>query len=176
MSLASGRWKMMLRNRSGRGWASVEKLFPANLSWLGLIAAVSGLPGAMDRHAACLCKVAEYGKAHRLGWALCYVWCGGVLLSHTLSGAVPSPCQVLASGFGMGPGVSPGPWPPQIFNCPSPPFLGVRVVWLFGDRWVDATRVCVRDRRPSVWLVWLAQVRVLASARGTGLTGLCFDR
>ena len=46
-----------------------------------------------------------------------YVWCGGVLLSHTLSGAVPSPCQALASGFGMGPGVSPGPWPPQIFSC-----------------------------------------------------------
>ena len=46
-----------------------------------------------------------------------YVWCGGVLLSHTLSGAVPSPCQALASGFGMGPGVSPGPWPPQIFCC-----------------------------------------------------------
>ena len=45
-----------------------------------------------------------------------YVWCGGVLLSHTLSGAVPSPCQALASGFGMGPGVSPGPWPPQIFS------------------------------------------------------------
>lgn len=45
------------------------------------------------------------------------VWCGGVLLSHTLSGAVPSPCQALASGFGMGPGVSPGPWPPQIFSC-----------------------------------------------------------
>ena len=45
------------------------------------------------------------------------VECGGVLLSHTLSGAVPSPCQALASGFGMGPGVSPGPWPPQIFSC-----------------------------------------------------------
>ena len=44
------------------------------------------------------------------------VWCGGVLLSHTLSGAVPSPCQALASGFGMGPGVSPGPWPPQILG------------------------------------------------------------
>ena len=43
-------------------------------------------------------------------------WCGGVLLSHILSDAVPSPCQVFASGFGMGPGVSPGPWPPQICN------------------------------------------------------------
>jgi len=32
-----------------------------------------------------------------------------VLLSHTLSSAVPSPCQALASGFGKGPGVSPGP-------------------------------------------------------------------
>ena len=42
-----------------------------------------------------------------------YVWCGGVLLSHTLSGAVPSPCQALASGFGMGPGVSPRLWSPQ---------------------------------------------------------------
>ena len=47
--------------------------------------------------------------------------CGGVLLSHILSGAVPSPCQALASGFGMGPGVSPGPWPPQIFNSSSRP-------------------------------------------------------
>ena len=45
------------------------------------------------------------------------VGCGGALLSHTLSSAVPSPCQALASGFGMGPGVSPGPWPPQIFSC-----------------------------------------------------------
>jgi hypothetical protein len=32
---------------------------------------------------------------------------GGVLLSHTLPGAVPSALWVLASGFGMGPGVSP---------------------------------------------------------------------
>ena len=36
-----------------------------------------------------------------------------MLLSHTLPGAVPSPCQALASGFGKGPGVTPGPWPPQ---------------------------------------------------------------
>ena len=32
---------------------------------------------------------------------------GGVLLSHTLAGAVPSALKGLASGFGMGPGVSP---------------------------------------------------------------------
>ena len=44
------------------------------------------------------------------------VWSGGALLSHTLSGAVPSPCRALASGFGMGPGVSPWPWPPQILS------------------------------------------------------------
>ncbi len=30
---------------------------------------------------------------------------GGVLLSHTLSSAVPSALEGLASGFGMGPGV-----------------------------------------------------------------------
>ena len=32
---------------------------------------------------------------------------GGVLLSHTLPSAVPSALWVLATGFGMGPGVSP---------------------------------------------------------------------
>ena len=46
---------------------------------------------------------------------------GDVLLSHTLSGAVPSPCKALASGFGMGPGVSPWLWSPQIFNNHHPP-------------------------------------------------------
>ena len=42
-------------------------------------------------------------------WGPSTVWwlSGGVLLSHTLSGAVPSALWVLASGFGMGPGVSP---------------------------------------------------------------------
>jgi hypothetical protein len=43
---------------------------------------------------------------------LSYVVHGGVLLSHTLSGAVPSALEGLASGFGMGPGVSPPLWPP----------------------------------------------------------------
>ena len=69
------------------------------------------------------------------------VWCDGVLLSHTLSGAVPSPCQVLASGFGMGPGVSPGPWPPQILGY-RPGNRGFPAgVWRFGDRTMDAVAV-----------------------------------
>ena len=37
---------------------------------------------------------------------------GGVLLSHTVAGAVPLALKGLASGFGMGPGVSPSLWPP----------------------------------------------------------------
>ena len=42
---------------------------------------------------------------------------GGVLLSHILSGAVPSALEGLASGFGMGPGVPPPPTPPTtLFN------------------------------------------------------------
>ncbi len=50
-----------------------------------------------------------WGKApHLVVWGLSCEWLsGGVLLSHTLSGAVPSALWVLASGFGMGPGVSP---------------------------------------------------------------------
>jgi hypothetical protein len=37
---------------------------------------------------------------------------GGVLLSHILSGAVPSALAGLTSGFGMVPGVSLSLWPP----------------------------------------------------------------
>ena len=44
----------------------------------------------------------EYKKSHPVGW-LFFTECvrGGVLLSHTLPSAVPSPCRVLASRFGM---------------------------------------------------------------------------
>jgi hypothetical protein len=41
---------------------------------------------------------------------------GGVLLSHTVSGAVPSALEGLASGFGMLPGVSPSLWPPKLYG------------------------------------------------------------
>ena len=87
------------------------------------------------------------------------VWCGGVLLSHTLPCAVPSALRVLASGFGMGPGVSPALWPPQpwsparpgavgwsavdsraavVFGCPVPGVVG----WETHSGRVHARSVC----------------------------------
>ena len=69
---------------------------------------------------------------------------GDVLLSHTLSGAVPSPCKALASGFGMGPGVSPWLWSPQIFNESPPPRGGG--MWRSGNRTMDATDRSVTKR------------------------------
>ena len=45
---------------------------------------------------------------------------GGVLLSHTPAGAVPSALKGLASGFGMGPGVSPSLWPPGNLELSCP--------------------------------------------------------
>src|SRR5579862_1592985 len=45
-----------------------------------------------------------------------FEWCsGGVLLSREASLAVPSALKGLTSGFGMGPGVSPSLWPPQLY-------------------------------------------------------------
>ena len=55
-----------------------------------------------------VCLLKGGGPNHGGGWGLDRNVCsGGVLLSHTLPGAVPSALWVLASGFGMGPGVSP---------------------------------------------------------------------
>ena len=45
--------------------------------------------------------------------------CGGVLLSREASLAVPSALRGLTSGFGMGPGVSPSLWPPQLCGITS---------------------------------------------------------
>jgi hypothetical protein len=39
---------------------------------------------------------------------------GDVLLSHTVTHAVPSALKVLTSVFGMGTGVAPSPWSPRI--------------------------------------------------------------
>ena len=77
---------------------------------MGPVVAVSG--GSVgSRRVVCSCRGMRKGSR-----AACAVrdpcpmlWSGGVLLSHTLPSAVPLPCWVLASGFGMGPGVSPRP-------------------------------------------------------------------
>ena len=116
------------------------------------------------------CRGMACGKPTGWGGLSLTCWCGGVLLSHILSGAVPSPCQVLASGFGMGPGVSPGPWPPQVFNSSlSPRVAGVVVrgpdggrVRVFVSRCrvfaqvfrVDACLVCVPIGRVSRSCCW----------------------
>ena len=58
--------------------------------------------------------------------------CGGVLLSREASLAVPSALRGLTSGFGMGPGVSPSLWPPQLYRNisleGSRPYFGNRIV------------------------------------------------
>ena len=41
---------------------------------------------------------------------------GGDLLSHKVPLAVPLTLRGLASGFGMGPGVSPSTWPPKLYG------------------------------------------------------------
>ena len=41
---------------------------------------------------------------------------GVVLLSHTVTSAVPSALKGLTSGFGMGPGVSPSTWTPKLYG------------------------------------------------------------
>ena len=61
------------------------------------------------------------------------VMCGGVLLSREASLAVPSALRGLTSGFGMGPGVSPSLWPPQLYGNiglrdGSRPYSGNRTV------------------------------------------------
>src|SRR4051795_11126215 len=48
-----------------------------------------------------------------------YVEFGGVLLSHNPSVAVPSALSGLASGFGMGPGVSLTLKPPKHYETPT---------------------------------------------------------
>ena len=60
---------------------------------------------------------AQRTKGHPPSWWVALrIACvsGGVLLSHPVSGAVPSALGGLASGFGMGPGVSLSLWPPEL--------------------------------------------------------------
>ena len=57
---------------------------------------------------------------------------GGVLLFRVLAGAVPLALGVLASGFGMGPGVSSPLWPPRgLWWGACGGVVVVVVVWLW---------------------------------------------
>ena len=59
--------------------------------------------------------------------------CGGVLLSHTLPGAVPSALWGLASGFGMDAGRFPHAMTAaRRFNLLSTPPVGATVGWVGG--------------------------------------------
>src|SRR5277367_5780801 len=75
--------------------------------------------------------------------------CGGVLLSREASLAVPSALRGLTSGFGMGPGVSPSLWPPQLYGNIS--LDGSRPY--FGNRIVDANPPISRGYMQSLWSV-----------------------
>src|SRR6478672_4322697 len=67
---------------------------------------------------------------------------GDVLLSHAVARAVPSALRGLASGFGMGPGVSLSLWSPKLYGDmartaakPRGPHLGNRTVDANIDLW-----------------------------------------
>ena len=87
-----------------------------------------------------------------------YLWCvlGGVLLSRTLAGAVPSALSGLASGFGMGAGRFPVAVTTETI---------VRVVRESLD---NSIRLCC---------VWLPHTRVVShTRRARVLVGLVVDR
>ena len=73
-----------------------------------------------------------------------YWLCGGVLLSRRVAPAVPSALAGLASGFGMGPGVSPPPWPPQHVQAVS---LSVSRRWRGPGRACEPGSGCESRRR-----------------------------
>ena len=75
---------------------------------------------------------------------------GGVLLSHPVPRAVPSALKGLASGFGMGPGVSPSLWQPKLYGVGpgTRPSLGNRTVDANTSRYFSPKREKVASPRP----------------------------
>ena len=71
---------------------------------------------------------------------------GDDLLSHTLTSAVPSALEGLASGFGMGPGVPPPPQPPTTLSKSNGSMLQM---WLCAQgHTVDANKMLRSSPRP----------------------------
>ena len=114
---------LILPNRA-RARSFGPELRSGRSSYSGLLSHSRSLrySGAVDQFGACAAAAGEPSPAvglwrervegHLGGWPSTGVVSGGVLLSHTLAGAVPSALVGLASGFGMFPGVSPPLWPP----------------------------------------------------------------
>src|SRR5690606_37432854 len=79
---------------------------------------------------------------------------GGVLLSHTPPGAVPSALGSLASGFGMGPG-GPSPLSPPTTLSPHTPTRGV-------GKAACCVVICLQYSRPGL----LFQSRIVGAKQG----------
>ena len=119
--------------------------------------------------------------------------CGGVLLSHEASLAVPSALRGLTSGFGMGPGVSPSLWPPgTLWSCTGRvrPYLQNRIVervaqecrCVSSPRPVSTGQLSASRRlhfRPINPVVWLGALPTHGGGRphlGAGFPLRCFQR
>ncbi len=91
--------------RSGGG--SAESRMSAQTAVVAETAKASNSVGGLDVPVAERFRSGNADRGPTSGSPIRKGCSGGVLLSHTLSSAVPSALAGLASGFGMGPGVSP---------------------------------------------------------------------
>ena len=122
--------QMRVRARSCRPERAPGPLRDGGRPWLGSPARWRGGQGAFDLDLGF--PGATQRSRPREGPASAEVMRGGVLLSREASLAVPSALRGLTSGFGMGPGVSPSLWPPQLYGNisldGSRPYFGNRIV------------------------------------------------
>ena len=93
----------------------------------------------------CLAGYEEAARNRKISGRSCYVCCGGVLLSHNPSVAVPLALPGLASRFGMEAGRFPGAMTTTSFGVQhSPPRSCCRGVWV--DRGLYSGCGCFVDR------------------------------
>ena len=79
---------------------------------------------------------------------------GDVLLSHAVARAVPSALRGLASGFGMGPGVSLSLWSPKLYGDVGPTRLNEQTGTVPREPHSGRERLSARSRRKCV--LWQA--------------------
>ncbi len=106
-----------LRSPSRRGARSSFRRSPSRaMEFLSSTARRCARPSLCN----CACEMFEGAARWWVAPSNCGCVFGGVLLSHHLAVAVPSALEGLASGFGMGPGVSPSLWPPKRCELVTP--------------------------------------------------------